>query len=304
MTAPDLDAWLEMSASFSSENPLNVPYSVALAEAAEVARFVDEHWEGEGDLPGLSRYEARLPRATADEIRALIVAVQWQQTRVFLQTAPTRVGLGAEAIALVDELASTLEFVLDGEAEGPAALQLARLKQRHARGGRGASALAQALRDHSALAEALRDRILEADKGFDVALIARARELADRLALAPSAAARPADQERERAARNRLLGLLMQKVSLVRATAAHAFRKHPDLVRQVTSAYERRRRTAARKAAAAKGAPGRPPALEGARRSRPSALEDARPSRPSALEDARPSRPSALEGGRPDLRRS
>jgi hypothetical protein len=94
-----------------------------------------------------------------------------------------------------------------------------------------------------------------------VALFARACELADRLSFAPAAVG-PSDQARERADRNRLRGLLMQKVSLVRTTAAHVSRKSPDLVRQVTSANERRRRATARKAATAKEGPDPNPVLE------------------------------------------
>jgi hypothetical protein len=255
----DLDHWLEMSASFSAENPLNVPYAVALSEAAQVATFVDEHWRSEGNLPGLERYAARLPRSTSDEIRALIVAVQWQQTKLLLMVAPSTIEVVLEASELIEELTSTLEFVLDDGVDEEADLQLAQIKRYHARGSQSSTATAQALRDYSALAESLNDRILEADKGFDVKLIARARDLADRLVNSPSFAAGPADRERERASRNRLLGLLVHKVSLVRTTAAHAFRKYPDVVRKVTSAYERRRRTASRKASAAAKSPPAPP---------------------------------------------
>lgn len=45
-----------------------------------------------------------------------------------------------------------------------------------------------------------------------------------------------------------LLHLLVDRVSLVRRTAQHVFRKQPEIVRQATSVYERRRRAAARRA--------------------------------------------------------
>jgi hypothetical protein len=253
----DHNYWLEKSALLPPDNPLNVPYNVALLESAQAAKFVDEYWEGDATRPGLERFSSRLPRATADEIRALIVAVQWQQTKLLLLVDPVAIEAGPEANELIDELESTLGFVLDDGVEEPADLQYAQIKQYHSQDGQRSGVMAQALRDYSALAELMKGRILEVDQGFDVTLITRARALADKLALAPAAAANPTDQERERAARNRLLGLLMQKVSLVRTTAAHAFRKYPEIVRKVTSAYERRRRAAARKAAGeAKGGAG------------------------------------------------
>ncbi len=253
MKTHDLDYWLGQASRLPPTNPLNVPYAVALTEAAQAAKFVDEHWVAEGSRPGLDRFAARLPKATSDEIRSLIVAVQWQQTKLLLLVDPATLELGAAANEIIDELESTIGFVLDDGVEEPADAQYTQIKQFHSQDGQRSSALAQSLRDYSSLAEAIKARILEVDAGFDVALIGRARELADKLALAPALAVNPGEQERERAARNRLLGLLMQKVSLVRTTAAHVFRKSPEIVRRVTSSYERRRRTAARKAAAAAG---------------------------------------------------
>lgn len=40
--------------------------------------------------------------------------------------------------------------------------------------------------------------------------------------------------------------LLTQKVSAVRKAAAHVFKDHPAVLREVTSTYERRRRAARR----------------------------------------------------------
>lgn len=260
MTTYDLEYWLTQAAPLSPENPLNIPYPVALTEAAVAAKFVDDHWEGDGHRPGLNRFAARLPKVTADEIRSLIVAVQWQQTKVVLMVGPTAAEFGPEADELVDELEATIGFVLDDGVDDEADAQFEQIKQYHAQDGRRPSVVAQALRDYATLGESLQVRILALDTGFDVGIFARARELADKLALAPSHAISPSDQERERADRNRLLGLLMQKVSLVRATAAHAFRKSPETVRKVTSAYERRRRANARKAGAEKPAPDPTPA--------------------------------------------
>ncbi|WP_437678605.1 hypothetical protein [Sorangium sp. So ce131] len=40
---------------------------------------------------------------------------------------------------------------------------------------------------------------------------------------------------------------MVERVGAIRKTAAHVFRRHPEIAREVTSAYERRRRAAARR---------------------------------------------------------
>ncbi|WP_437907572.1 hypothetical protein WME95_06610 [Sorangium sp. So ce327] len=58
---------------------------------------------------------------------------------------------------------------------------------------------------------------------------------------------------------------MVKRIGAIRKTAAHVFRRHPEIAREVTSAYERRRRAAgrrekARKAAEAGPANGKPAA--------------------------------------------
>ncbi|WP_437303131.1 hypothetical protein [Sorangium sp. So ce388] len=112
----------------------------------------------------------------------------------------------------------------------------------------------QALSDYATLAESLKARLIEVDEDFDVALIAEAKELAR--ALAAPAAPPPADSEVKEATRirNGLLRLLQEKIGLVRKAAARVFQRNPEVLREVTSNYERRRRTAARRARAARDA--------------------------------------------------
>lgn len=49
------------------------------------------------------------------------------------------------------------------------------------------------------------------------------------------------------ALRNKLMGLLVTRMSAVRAAARFVFRGQPEIVREVTSDYERRRRAAGRR---------------------------------------------------------
>ena len=160
---------------------------------------------------------------------------------------------------VVDELESALEFLLDDGVEEPADAQLAQIKEFHAQDGQRSSALSQALRDYAALAESLKGRLVEVDEEFDVRLIAEARQIAADLSR-QRVDVTPVDGGAAAAVvtRNQLLHLMMDRVGAIRKTAAHVFRRTPDIVREVTSAYERRRRAAARREKAKKAAEAKP----------------------------------------------
>lgn len=249
-TASHYDRWYaEAMALHATENPLRLPYDIALKEAGQVASFLFKHWEPTAGLPGLERVKARLPKSTGDDIVSLVHATQEAQTKLLLLVDPVVVDQGERARFLVDELESVLEFLLDDDVTEEADTQLAALKAFHAQSGQRSSVLHQALSDYAALAESLQARLVEVDEAFDAALITEAKALGVKLAAAP--AAPPPAQEAVKSAvlaRNGLLRLLGGKVALVRKAAAHVFRGFPETYREVTSTYERRRRAATRRA--------------------------------------------------------
>jgi hypothetical protein len=250
----DYDRWLEAAKGLGSpDNPLKVPYDIALHEAGQVAGFMRRYWEPTPGLPGLSQVKTRLPESTGEDIVSIVHALQEAQTRLLLLVDPVVVNLGERARFLVDEIESAIDFLLDDDVEEPADAQLAALQTFHAQGGQRSSALHQALSDYAALAESLEARLAEVDDGFNVAMIAEAKELSVKLAAAP-AAPPPAQAEVKNAVhvRNGLLSLLMAQVALVRKGAARVFRAFPETYREVTSTYERRKRAATRRAKAAK----------------------------------------------------
>jgi hypothetical protein len=55
--------------------------------------------------------------------------------------------------------------------------------------------------------------------------------------------------------RNRLAALLLQRMGRVRSAARYVFRNDENIIKQVTSAYQRRRRAAARRRASDNVAP-------------------------------------------------
>src|SRR5512132_2334010 len=187
-TLSHYERWLEAaSTAGSAENPLKVPYDIALKEAGQVAGFVSKYWEPTAGLPGLQRVKARLPKTTGDDIVSLVHATQEAQTRLLLLVDPVVVNQGERARAVIDELESALEFLLDDGVEEPADAQLAALQAFHAQSGQRSSALHQTLSDYAALAESLQARLVEVDQAFDAALIGEAKTLASMLAAAPAA---------------------------------------------------------------------------------------------------------------------
>ncbi len=247
----DYERWLDAAAAVpKTDNPLKVPYDVALREAAQVSAFVTKYWEPTADRPGLESIQKRLPKAVGGEIKSLISAVQGAQTELLLLTDPAVVDKGERARFLVDELESAIEFLLDDDVDEPADAQLAQLKDFHAQDGQRSSALAQALRNYATLARQLKDRIVTIDDDFDPAKIDEALTLADDLAKGDPAEAIASSTEAQEATRtrNRMLVLLTDRVNAVRRAASHVFRHHPEIAREATSTYDRRRRAAARRA--------------------------------------------------------
>ncbi len=244
------DRWhSEASALNATENPLRVPYDIAVNEAGQVARFIVKYWEPAAGLPGLARVKARLPKSTGDDIVSLVHATQEAQTRLLLLVDPVVVDEGERARYLVDDLESAIDFLLDDDVTEEADTKLAALQAFHAQAGQRSSVLHQALSDYAALAESLKARLVEADEAFDVAHIAEARALGVKLAAAPAAPPPAAEAVKSAVlARNGMLTLLNGKVALVRKAAAHVFRGFPETYREVTSTYERRRRAATRRA--------------------------------------------------------
>jgi hypothetical protein len=233
-------------------NPLKVPYDVGIHEALAAARFVKKYWRAEGELPGLSRLEERIPETTSERIISLVHQVEKAQTALLTIVDPVVVTHGAEARETIDELESALEYLLDDGVDEPADHQLAAIEDFASQNGHRSTVLIQTLRDLGHLAGELKDRLVKADKGFDVGLIARAGTVADQLEREAPATVGPSPQSTAATRqRNRYLWLLDAEVAKVRSGAQRVFRKYPAIVREVTSAYQRRLRAARRRAVVA-----------------------------------------------------
>ena len=244
-STPVTDAQWEAEALSLRDPPTRwaLPWPELLEEALLVARAARQHWQPDetAGVPGLSAVSPPLSPTVADEIIALHRLAS--RARWDARASTTRDGdrtLRPHARKLLSELRGALGFHF-GPSGDPA---LSRLRATH-RNARSADAMAAALIDYAALVE----HVLAGGASvptLDPARVAEARAHAQRLhAWQPSYATM---DKRAKALRDGLTALLMERVRDVRGAAGLVFREHPELLRRFTSAYERERRAASRRA--------------------------------------------------------
>ena len=131
--------------------------------------------------------------------------------------------------------------------EEPADARLASIRGFHALDGQRSSALGQSLNDYATLAESLKDRLSKVDTSFDPVWIQEACTLAKTLATSPAPSSGTSNEATAATTlRNQLLILASTRATDVRKAARRVFRTHREIIKQCTSAYERRRRAQAR----------------------------------------------------------
>lgn len=248
----------------SDELKIAVPLHVLFGEAVDVAKFYDKYFTAAEGRPGLvSVVDAsrNLTKKTGDDLLSLREAAQQANTEYLLAVAPGAAAPMERAAFVLNEMTATLEWLFDDGVEDERDAQLASIKKAHADTPESHDAWAAELTDHAALAQQYRKE-MDGLGGFDVALIDEAKSLAAALRDRPAIPAGTSEKAAiARALRSRLATLLSNRLQVVRAAARFVFRQHPAIVREATSAYERRRRTAARRnAEKAAGASAQKPA--------------------------------------------
>lgn len=234
----------------------SVPLAVLLIEAGIAADFVERRWKGTAELPGLeSAVNETFTAATGRELLTLVEAAE--EADLALVRLPVRSPSPApEGRQLLRAILATLTWHLDGGEDSGGRAQLDALRAAHAKIGRSALALATAL-EESARFAAIHRAAIAGLGGFDPAQIEAAlltaRSLRER---ARSPRAQPEAQREALALRNKLVALIRDRLATVRAAARFVFRDHPAIVREVTSAHERKRRKRGR-------AKKKPPAASG-----------------------------------------
>ena len=226
-----------------------LPAHVFLGEAVDVAAFVQNYWEPVLDgrrrviRPGLSSVNAegtlRLSPQIAQELDELQQAAHRAQFLYKLAVSPAEEDVMEQGAATLSELTAILEYYYDDGQETVEDVQLERLHDEHAVP-TSHDAMALALDDYAALAAPIRDQ-LNGLAGFSVETIDEARTLASQLR--SKSAPKQADTAARDALRLRdqIWTLLYDRIREVRRTARIVFRHHPEILRQATSTYQRRK---------------------------------------------------------------
>ena len=249
-----------------------VPLHVLLDEAVAVARFFEKYFAtvrnedgsvGRIGLDSVARPGREVTAAAGAEVLSLREAIHEAQALYVAASKPREKRPVERGRVVLREIRSALAFLFDDGKRDVKDVQLERFEA-SGRGSRSESVLLMRLHEFGTFANVHRAE-LDGLGGFDVRLIDEALALSAALrALSPRVPAHELPGARMDL-RNRLAALLAGRVASIRSAARFVFRGSPDIVREATSVYERRRAVAARRAKAEKGAGGgAPTGTEGA----------------------------------------
>lgn len=229
---------------------LSLPLNVFSSEVIQLCHAAAYHYEPREEngnqLPGLNAVSYRLKRETIDELRELVDLLAYVQVAIIFGAPSISPALRQKverADHLIFNIASAIEFLLDDEIDEPADNELARLHEQERAMGDAIPIKAQTLLAYAMLAKSLADRLKD-DQSFQLAWISESEALAQELRQSRIPA--PIISNPNIDLRNRIVTLMLDRVSLVRRAVAHVFRDHPDVRRKFASTYERKRRAANR----------------------------------------------------------
>ena len=243
-----LARWAERTVTLPEERS-RVPIKVLLGEALDLARVIENNYattEFGGKtrlgLDSIAGVHGVTP-VTATEIRELQLAVSAAQAdylAVLEKADDTPIERSAE---ILDELRAALSFLLEDGRHPEGAAQLGQLRDQFSRE-TSHDGIAMALEAYGEIAQRhLRD--LRSFGGFEPALVDESLQVAR--ALRERSAERLTGEVAQRkrqtlALRDRLTAALLQRMTAARRAIRYVFRDEPEIVRQASSEYERRRR--------------------------------------------------------------
>jgi hypothetical protein len=236
---------------------LPAPLHVLVGEAVQVAWFCEHYWKAEVDAKGtviragLTSVERPgiFEEGIAKELLELQEALQSANTEYLMTTQPGPDASMDRARFVLGELRAVLTYMAEDGVENVDDQRLSNLNTQY-QDALSQDAVASALDDYAGFAEMHRSGIAGLG-GFDAALIDEAHALAKKLrerSAEKVVGIPPAEARRALELRNRVGTLLQERITKVRDAARFVFRNDPALARRATSAYQRRRRTAANRA--------------------------------------------------------
>jgi hypothetical protein len=257
-TKTPLEIWTPIARTLpGTDFTLDLPAHVLSGEAVDVAKFAAKYWTARRDpetgailFPGLElagRKDTLNPTLIADILSGR-EAFNEAHTQYLLVTTPTSDPSPLpRARHVLREIVTALEWLFDDGVEDERDAKLAKVTAAHAGDPETLDAVALQLRSYGALAREYR-KDLESLGTFQVGLLDEAGQLAEALTSRPAAGKeRNAKEVEALELRNRIGTVLMQKIRLVRGAARYVFRHHPEVVREASSTYERRKRAEARR---------------------------------------------------------
>ncbi len=264
LVSSEIERWLPAARALASgESAYAVPLEVLFGEAIDVVRFVEKYWSAVRDgsevvRPGLElavgKRGSLLTPKIGEEILSLHDAARDAHTMYLLELDKVPESPMPRALETLRELRDGLTYLLDDDVDDVEDARLAKLVTTHWGALGTMDEVAMALDNFAGFAE-LHRAALDGLGDFSATTIDDARALSKELRMRPSVPVTQTEAAREALdLRDRLVKLLYDRMSAVRAAARFVFRKHPVIVREVTSAYERRRRAEKRRADVAKRA--------------------------------------------------
>jgi len=253
---PTFTRWTEAAWSApEAREVLPLPFNVLAGEALDALRFAQRYWNpsgghgSQGKLPGLvsavkgGRFVATLPL----ELEELYAVMQEGQSSYILLSKKSSAAPVDHAEFVLGEMKATLTWLFDDGETTDEDAALEQLSEAHG-SAQSHDAIAAALFDYAELADRNRAAI-NGLGGFDLALIDEARQLGQHLRGQSAGPATPGPEGDVREAlllRNRLATMVYDRILTVRAAARFVFRAHPDIVKEVSSQYQRKRRAVLR----------------------------------------------------------
>jgi len=244
MANQDVDRWKGAALALPKETVITsgMPIRDRVFEGDGVGGFLRKYWTPPpgSDLPSMQVSQAEVVLSVADDIESLARAIRFMHNddmfpSITLSDVPQ---LEQRGIDLIRVLSNGCDLVLDDDIHEPADDAFAKAKERASDDTRATRI--EFLFTLAEVADEVKPR-LAALKDFDVEWIGEARDVAQKLSSeGPPVPGRQASPEID--LRNRLVTLLDQRVAKVRRAARSVYRDHPEIVRLVTSAYERQRR--------------------------------------------------------------
>ncbi len=237
---------LELASQPGDDVPVGMPIGTFCKEAVGVAAFAERYWQPvEGIDACLAPHEARLGGDPGPQLVFLTDQFRQADAMLVQRSLPSGDPLPPLAQKQLTEIRSACEVVVDDGVQDKKDVMVVALRKQHASAPKTVGELTNALASYVTAARSLSAELDEL-AGFDMRVLDAAQNTVDHLLGRGNGASNEATRP-TRIRRNRLLAMIRARVATIRKVGKFTFRNHPDLLREMASAYNRDRRRAAKR---------------------------------------------------------